>query len=662
VLVLFLFLFSFLNVFFVRYVGVPFSPIAISGHVVNDSGVVKFFVQGGEVVTISSPENTTYDFDVGDPYLIDLNVSTNFPVEAVDGWKYSLYDLRHSVYVEEDTIFSPNSSISAGRWGNLLTVFAHEEDGSWFNASVIFFVNVSNSAPILGSVDEPILVCEATAISYDFNASDIDEDDLVGDISSKNPFYLNSLGKSGLNISLFRIISGVLEKDDVGSYAETLSVVDPYDLVDSYLANISVIEINNPPVMTGLGAQTVWLQGENSSFDYQMVVTDVEDGVVADENFSFNLTWGSGENLFSINSTTGVMNYSPVVGHEGKVYSLTVCVADNALGSVHENISLCLPRSDGSESVCDDFSLTVTDENRAPEIVSYAPTDANFSVGSTTSFSFFVEVYDADGTIPDIDWYVDGVLEEHNENASNDSFSYVFGCGVSGEHYVEIVTSDGLLNDSQRWNVSVVLVACPVVVPGVVGGGAGGAGGAGPCRENWVCDDWKICQNTERSFDSKMLSLEDYILTKEKCAQVGYEDERFCGFQITSCFDLNNCSRSALVVLKPSEVRICYFTEDPNCYDGITNCHDGACELLVDCGGPCELCATCSDREQNQGEKGIDCGGPCPFACEPEEPSDIVWKFLIGLFLFLVLLILYILYRVVELVLGGDGEKRRKRR
>jgi len=49
-----------------------------------------------------------------------------------------------------------------------------------------------------------------------------------------------------------------------------------------------------------------------------------------------------------------------------------------------------------------------------------------------------------------------------------------------------------------------------------------------------------------------------------------------------------------------------------SCFDGIQNCHDGACEEGVDCGGPCPPCPSCSDGIQNQGEEGIDCGGPCP--------------------------------------------------
>jgi len=44
---------------------------------------------------------------------------------------------------------------------------------------------------------------------------------------------------------------------------------------------------------------------------------------------------------------------------------------------------------------------------------------------------------------------------------------------------------------------------------------------------------------------------------------------------------------------------------------------------LIDCGGSCEACPTCSDGAQNQGEEGIDCGGSCPNNCVLEIPKTI---------------------------------------
>ena len=120
----------------------------------------------------------------------DVCSSDLFDVESVDGWKYWLYDMTNKVYVESGTFFTPNSSITAVRWGNLLTVSALSTSGEWVNKSVIFDVNVPDSAPILGYIDNPIFVCEGKSLKYAFNATDVDYDDLTGDIVPKNPFYL----------------------------------------------------------------------------------------------------------------------------------------------------------------------------------------------------------------------------------------------------------------------------------------------------------------------------------------------------------------------------------------------------------------------------------------------------------------------------------------
>jgi len=388
---------------------------------------------------------------------------------------------------------------------------------------------------------------------------------------------------------------------------------------------------------------------------------------------TFNLTWTTINELdFDINTSTGVMYYEPKVGDlgtgESKTYPLTVCVSDNALSSVHENFSVCSGRgySSGSLSDCDDFTLTITNANRAPTIDSYSPVTLSFSVSGTTANLFNVTVSDDDmtgGTSPDIYWYLDGVLVEENENKSSDDYSYTFLCGVSGIHNVSIVTSDGELNASKLWTINVTNVACPVAATPSGGSGGGGGGSlGGVCNEQWSCHVWGLCQNAERSFDAGALSPEDYSSTKDLCAQNLFDD-RFCGFQITRCFDLKACNNTEMKILKPVESRVCYFTENPNCIDGITNCHDGDCELLVDCGGPCDPCPTCSDSKRNQGENGADCGGPCPFACEDESPFGAISFALVGLLLLLLVIVLYILYKVFKIIRHRFflvGKKRKK--
>ena len=173
-------------------------------------------------------------------------------------------------------------------------------------------------------------------------------------------------------------------------------------------------------------------------------------------------------------------------------------------------------------------------------------------------------------------------------------------------------------------------------------GGAAGDGMTKVCYEEWVCSPWSTCRNVERSYDSKVISREDHYKYKKACEEAGYSDERFCGFQFTVCRDINFCNNSKPRNERPEVIKSCYFTENPSCFDGITNCHDGDCEILTDCGGPCPPCPTCSDGIQNGGEEGIDCGGPCPYPCRKEEPLTFSSWLLI-----LIAIILFILFMII---------------
>jgi len=687
-LVLFLCVFTLLNMVSIYFFSIPFSPVAITGRAV-DTGLVRLYVEGSpRIINISSPLNSTYDNTTytclggGHPkcsnfrYNLTLNVTADFFVDtgAGKGWKYSLYDLEHSVYINEDTAFTPNTTIATVRWGNMLTVEAYEEDIGWRSQDVTFTVEVPDSSPILGAIPEEIFVCEGQRLNQKFNASDVDEETLTPSINPTNPIYVDydDPRTSGYNISLFKIVGRLDDKSDVDEYSETVSVVDSTGLSDSTITNITVMEINNAPVINNpISTETlVYFNGTDSTFNYQWDVTDTEDIDFTSGNLTFNLSWGGTTELFEINSSTGVVNYTPLDGHQGAeslTYHLTMCVNDTALDSSHENFSICEARgySNESISVCDTFTLTVTEENREPVIVANSPASP-FTVGGTTATIFNASVSDDDMTsgYPDLDWYVNGVLKESNENISSDTYSWSAGCGVSGLYNVTAITSDGLLSDSVSWNVTVTNVACPVVTPGTSGGPSGGGGTlSGYCRESWVCDDWQVCQNVERSFTAKSLSPEDYYNLKELCSQNQYDD-RFCGFQITSCQDLEICNNTIPKVPRPSEMKVCYFTENPNCIDGITNCHDGSCELLVDCGGPCEPCPTCSDGKQNQGEGGVDCGGPCPYSCEVEEPFKGISFVIIGLLVIAVIVFGFILVKLVKIVyhLFIVGKKRKNKR
>lgn len=131
---------------------------------------------------------------------------------------------------------------------------------------------------------------------------------------------------------------------------------------------------------------------------------------------------------------------------------------------------------------------------------------------------------------------------------------------------------------SNAFNITVEQITYPETPPS--GGGGGGSSGI-VCIENWYCYDWGECLPT--------------------------------GIQTRKCVDLTGCNTTKNM---PETVRECEYIG--TCYDNIKNCHDNLCETGVDCGGPCNPCATCFDGIQNQNETGVDCGGPCD-PCEKNE-------------------------------------------
>ena len=580
--------------------------IAVIGHVLITLG-------GLPEITIYSPENITYNFSIGDIYTLDLNVSANFNAST---WRYTLLDLKHNSIVYDNVAFNPNSTFNAARWSNKIIVRANNPDGETLEKNITFFIYVPNSAPIIDSMANEMYVCEKSYFSYFFNATDADEDVLSYDISLKDPFYIFLYSFPAANKTTFEITSGTLTKNNAGGinsgyklYQETVSVSDG-SYPDSKNINITIIEINNAPVVGNIGVQTIWLSGENNSFYKQVTVSDVEDGNQSSGNLIFNISFASGINLFNI-SNNGIINFTSN-GSDTGVYNISLCVIDMGIANPHPNISLCNQTGDSIE-VCQNFSLTITNENRQPTITSYYPSSLSFNVSGTDALYFNITSYDADGTIPDIYWYADNALKLYQSGSLFSEFTYSFGCDVSGNHGIKAEITDGLLNDSVEWNVSVNFVACPVP-PAVVGGGGGGGRG---CNVKWVCDEWQLCQNAEKSLKAGLLSGEDYRNIKDSCSKENLE-EKACGLQIRNCFDINFCN---LTINKPQEIQFCHYTEYPSCSDGIKNCHDNPilCEFLVDCGGPCPACPTCSDKIRNQDEEDIDCGGPCP-ACPVEKP------------------------------------------
>jgi len=541
------------------------------------------------------------------------------------------------------------------------------------------FVQVSNNhPPYFDSLTRPekILVCEGDSIDRLLIVHDEDGDAL--DLKYDNLFFGSGIGfgfdpektaKGNLSTDI-SFTSPLLDWKDIerqgrryldngwAIYPERVWVDDGAKS-DYFDTNIIIIEVNNKPefnipVQTILPENLLYAVGEDNEFSYDLgnyLQNNGEETPISD--LIFNLTNSDdSESVFSI-SNQGVINIIGDEsfiedGQEATTYDLKVCVEDSGMvDTPHEQIiSLCVSNGFGSNvslSFCDEFSLTITNKNRAPNITSYFPNETNFSILGTDILYFNISADDADFTPLDVYWYVENDSKRFYEglNPENVSeFEYIFGCGISGNYTIKAVVTDGLLNDSVEWNLSVENVACPEPVVTIGGGGGGGGRAVLYCEENWICEEWDQCESLMSLSEIGWTSEEIELIILERCGIFEWSGE-FCGFQQRICKDSNFCRTD---YKKPGIIQECYYTENPTCNDNIKNCHDGSCEVLIDCGGPCDPCPTCSDGVQNQGEEGIDCGGPCKNECleyawVPNTFKMFVSYSLIGLFVLVLFLV-----------------------
>ncbi|MEA2036733.1 MAG: putative Ig domain-containing protein, partial [Nanoarchaeota archaeon] len=296
----------------------------------------------------------------------------------------------------------------------------------------------------------------------------------------------------------------------------------------------------------------------------------------SDLNPEDNITYYDNSTTFDINSTSGLIYWTPV---------------DNETG----NYTILISCSDGNSNVTGTFNITVYDINNAPVLDSIGPLIAT----EGTLFTFDVNATDADGD--NLTYSTNTSLFTINETTG--IFSFTPTLAQVGNYSINFSVSDGVLEDYEIVSFRIVrgpycgdgtcggdetcsncaadCGACASVPGAGVGEAAGAGAGAGAvgrrtyatCVERWECSDWSVCSTD--------------------------------GMQMRRCLDVNGCGTKKK---KPTELQECTYI--PTCSDGIQNQN----EIGVDCGGPCPACpipASCSDGIQNQNEEGIDCGGSC---------------------------------------------------
>ncbi|MBI4154267.1 hypothetical protein HY501_02945 [Candidatus Woesearchaeota archaeon] len=412
-------------------------------------------------------------------------------------------------------------------------------------------INTSNTAP---SIDLPEVfnLTEDITFTHNFSqyASDPEQNSLDF-FDNTSLFVINQ--DTG-------IVSFTPTNDNVGKHSVRIAVVDTGSLTDFDDTIINISNVNDPPNLTAIGAQTEFF---NFSFDLALEATDVD----------------AGESLTFSSNTSWFLNSSSSIPTSGQVSAITLTLNITDFTRFNGTHYINVTVNDTSNELDSEvFSITFTNYNHPPNITSFNP-GKNVSVDQGITVQFNITKEDLDGTIPTVQWYIDDtpVSGQLGDIFNLNSQSY------NGVINISVIITDGQANDSESSIVTIITPTVPLSLFDPKGFG-GGRGLRLFCDEIWICTDWSECPKSE--------------------------------IQIRDCNDIKKCGTTKH---KPNLTQPCTYVEVPSCSDGVRN----RGEILPDCGGPCPPCPTCDDDIQNHNEEDVDCGGPCKPCSETRTPAKV---------------------------------------
>jgi len=154
------------------------------------------------------------------------------------------------------------------------------------------------------------------------------------------------------------------------------------------------------------------------------------------------------------------LTYSSIVKPEGMDINsengLVIWVPTNNQVGIHQVI---VEISDGKQSVTQSFEIEVFNVNNPPQIFSYSPASIDIKINEGDSVKFEIQAHDIDlNTTLSYQWLLNGKKKSSSTVSGNDSKSswiYSAGYGDYGQKIVEILVSDGELEDYAKWNITI---------------------------------------------------------------------------------------------------------------------------------------------------------------------------------------------------------------
>lgn len=188
-------------------------------------------------------------------------------------------------------------------------VYASDRLGNSDTGNYSVEVIRENAAPVMDSISDQTAY-EDLQLSFVVSATDIDGDSLTF-TTNMTELTVTSLNTTAANVTW------TPSQSDVGTHTAYFTVSDATAQDNSSTVTITVNNVNDAPVLTAINDQSAYL-GE--SFQMEATATDADT--------SDTLSYYDDTDLFDINSSTGIANFTPILSHVG-AHNITINVTDS---------------------------------------------------------------------------------------------------------------------------------------------------------------------------------------------------------------------------------------------------------------------------------------------------------------------------------------------
>jgi N-acetylneuraminic acid mutarotase len=349
----------------------------------------------------------------GKPYVVDYDASDVDPTPQTFSWAIE----THATFLKMD----PENGILSGTPGKedigTFMVLVRVEDGHGGSAARSFTLRVQDMPPVIKaigalSVDEPIVITIKEGRESWLKV--VVEDESPGSVA-----YEVSCDWDGVEARGNGTIYIATGPGDAGEHIVTLAVTDDLGGIDEIMFKISVMDVNDPPViLTDL--QDPFEVKEDKPFILELEAFDQE---------SDPITWSDDSYLFEINSIEGTISFVPRQEDVGS-HEVTITVSDGRGGetTIH-------------------FTLVVANVNDAPVILSIQPPTGT-SLSEGVLIAFVAIAMDEDGDELVYTWKEKDMIMGSGAKFTHDGLS-------SGIHIITLVVDDGTTSVSQELTINV---------------------------------------------------------------------------------------------------------------------------------------------------------------------------------------------------------------